>query len=430
MKKQAIFDVIVVGFAIFATIFGAGNLIFPTALGFGVGEGWNIAMIGFFFSGIVLPVLAIIAVGNSGGSFANISENVGSLFSKIFFFCIMVLIIGLLGQPRIGAVTYELGVNPIIPDINRILVAVVFYGVTIFFAVNPTKVVDMIGKYLTPILLTVLAVIISKGVFSPIGSPIDTGVANPFTSGFFTGYEIGDALGATVVASIFTAAVIGKGYTEPRSLARMTAFSAIIGGGLLFLVYGGLVYLGATASSVIEAGTERSALLAGVVGSILGKSGMAAMSLTVIFACLTTATGLSAAMAGYFNEITKGKVSYKIAVVLVNIVACIYSIVGVEMIMKIAMPVLLVFYPVAIVLIVMGVFHNFIPNRGCYKGAAYLTLLVSIINTLAMYGIDLKVVSWLPLAKQGFGWLVPAIAGLILGFFFDKTKITSPEVLR
>ena len=109
----------------------------------------------------------------------------------------------------------------------------------------------------------------------------------------------------------------------------------------------------------------------------------------------------------------------------VNVVAGIYSIMGVETIMKIAMPVLMVFYPVAIVLIIMGAFHKFSPNRGTYMGAAYFTLFVSMLNTLAIYGIDIKLVSWLPLSKQGFGWIVPAIAGLIIGFWVHKKKVNS-----
>jgi LIVCS family branched-chain amino acid:cation transporter len=416
-------DTVIIGFAIFATIFGAGNLIFPTALGFDVGNGFQLATIGFLFSGIILPVMTIIAVGQNGGSFANISKNVGSVFSKIFYFAVMVLVIGLIGQPRIGAVTYELGVSPLLPGANPILVAVLFYGLTIYIAINPAKVVDKIGKYLTPILLIILAVILGKGLGSPIGSPVDTGNGSPFLTGFYTGYEIGDALGATVVAGIFTAAVMAKGYTGHRNLSRMTTTSSIIGGLLLFIVYGGLLYLGATASGVIEAGTERSALLAGAVNKLLGSSGVAALSITVIFACLTTATGLSAAMGGYFNNISKGKISYKVAVVMVNVVAGVYSIVGVEMIMKIAMPVLMILYPVAIVLINLGLVHKYVPNRGCYIGATYFTLLFGVVNTLAMYGIDLKVASLLPFAKQGFGWVLPAFAGLIIGFFLYKKPV-------
>ncbi|MBW2369003.1 MAG: branched-chain amino acid transport system II carrier protein [Deltaproteobacteria bacterium] len=422
MNKKISIDIIIVGFAIFATIFGAGNLIFPSALGFSVGTGWTLAIIGFLFSGIMLPALAIVAVGNNGGSFENISLKVGPVFSKIFYFGVMVLIIGLVGQPRIGAVTYELGVNPIIPDTSRILVAALFYGVTICLAINPANVVDKIGKYLTPILLLVLGLIIGKGIISPIGTPTGICAENPFVVGFYTGYEIGDALGATVVATIFTAAVVAKGYSDSRQLSRVTAFSALVGATLLFLVYGGLVYLGATASSVVEAGTERSALLAAIVSNILGESGMTVMGVAVIFACLTTATGLSAAMAGYFNELSKGKLSYKAAVILVNVVAGIYSIVGVETIMKIAMPVLMILYPVAIVLIILGVFDKYIPNRGAYIGAAYLTLFVNVLNTLAMYGIDVKFISWLPLSKHGFGWCVPAVVGLIIGLLVSKKK--------
>lgn len=423
MNKKSFQDIIIVGFAIFATIFGAGNLIFPTALGFNAGNTWNIAIIGFTISGIVLPLIAIIAVGNNNGSFENISDKVSKVFSKILLLSIMILILGLVGLPRIGAVTYELGINPLFPNVNRIVVSIVFYAITIYFAINPANVVDKIGKILTPVLIITLVIIIGKGIIAPISTPIFTGIEKPFTTGFFTGYEIGDAFGTVVIASLFTAAIFAKGYSDSNQLKKMTVLSTLVGGSLLFLVYGGLIYLGATGSSIFNADIERTSLLAGIVEKLLGKVGLTGISIAVVFACLTTSVGMTSAISNYITKITNKKLKYKIVVIVLNIVAGILSILGVEGIMTFAMPVLVTFYPALIILIIMGLFSKYIPGRGAYIGAAYSSLAVSILGTLNMYGMNIKLISYLPFADYGFSWILPSIVGLIIGFILDKNKI-------
>ena len=419
MNKKTLGDTLIIGFAIFATFFGAGNLIFPTSLGFAVGNGWNIAIIGFLLSGIILPMLSIISVGKNGGSIENIAGKVSPIFSKIFTISIMVFVLGLIGLPRIGAVTYELGMLPLFPKVNPIIVSTIFYGITIWFAINPTNVVDKIGKFLTPVLLIILAIILFTGIALPLGTPVDTGIENIFTVGFLTGYEIGDALAGIVIASIFVSAIVSKGYSDSKELSKMSIKCGVVGGLGLFLVYGGLLYLGATGSSLFPADIEKANLLAGIVQKLLGKSGVMALSTAVIFACLTTSIGMSAAIAQFFSDITNNKLSYQVVVVVTNIVAGIFSITGVATIMKIAMPILLIGYPVAIVLIILGLFSHVIPNRGAYIGAVYFTLVISIFDTLVMYGVNIKpiqsFISFLPLSSKGFSWITPAIVGLIIG---------------
>lgn len=426
MNRKALSDSLVIGFAIFATFFGAGNLIFPTSLGFTVGSGWNVAIIGFMLSGIVLPVLTVVSVGKNGGSIENITDKVSPVFSKLLTISIMIFILALVGLPRIGAVTYELGVQPLLPQSSPIITSAIFFGISIWLAINPTTVIDKIGKYLTPVLLVLLAIIITKGITSPVGTPVNTGIENVFTVGFTTGYEIGDALGGIVVATIFVSAIASKGYSDPKQLYKMSIACGTIGGLGLLLVYGGLLYLGATGSGAFPAGIEKSGLLAGIVQNVLGKPGLTALSFAVIFACLTTSVGLTTAIAQYFSELTNNKLQYKPIVIGVCVVAAIFSITGVATIMKFAMPVFLIAYPVAIVILILGLISELIPSRGGFIGAVYFTLAVSIFDTMNMYGIAPKaiqsLISHLPLAGYGFSWTTPAIAGLILGIMFYPRK--------
>ena len=48
---------IVIGFALFAMFFGAGNLIFPPALGKAAGDAFLSSIIGFLITGVGLPLV-------------------------------------------------------------------------------------------------------------------------------------------------------------------------------------------------------------------------------------------------------------------------------------------------------------------------------------------------------------------------------------
>ncbi|MDB1145193.1 MAG: branched-chain amino acid transport system II carrier protein [Alcaligenaceae bacterium] len=52
-------NVFVVGFMLFAIFFGAGNLIFPPALGLQSGSAFWPSMIGFVITGVGVPLLGI-----------------------------------------------------------------------------------------------------------------------------------------------------------------------------------------------------------------------------------------------------------------------------------------------------------------------------------------------------------------------------------
>jgi len=429
MDKKTFRDMLVIGFAMFATFFGAGNMIFPPSIGFVAGSGWFVALIGFFISAIALPILSIVSTSKNGG-FENIAGKVSPTFSKIFVILIMIIVGVIVGVPRTGATAHELGIQPLLPNISPIITSIFFYGISIYFAINPTTVIDKIGKFLTPVLLIILTIIIFTGITSPISSPVDTGLEDVFTMAFTGGYQTGDALGGVVIASVFMSAIIAKGYSDSKERNKMIMLCGGVAGLGLLLVYGGLLYIGATGSSIFPADVEKTVLLDGLVRGLLGKTGITSLGIAVIFACLTTNIGISAAVGQFFSNLLNNKVTYKAIVIILNIFGLIISNIGVENIVKFAIPIFLVIYPVAIVLIIMGLFDQFIPNRGAYIGAVYCTLLVSIFDTLIMYGINIKpiqsFISYLPFSSKGFSWITPAMFGLIIGIL-AFSKITKEE---
>ena len=428
MNKKTFTDVIVVGFALFAMFFGAGNLIFPPSLGLIAGDKWSIALIGFLLTGVGMPLLGILAVSKSGGTMENFAGKVSPTFAKILGTVIMLAIGPLLAIPRTGATTFEMGILPIFPNASPILVSAIFFAITLFFVISPSKVIDSIGKVLTPVLLITIGFIIFKGVTTPVGELAVTNLENPFSRGFTEGYQTMDALGSIVLTSIVIAGLIAKGYTEQKQQMKLTVLSGIIAATGLLLVYGGLAYLGATAVNIFPADMGKTDLIINITALLLGDFGKIALGLVVGLACLTTAIGLTATAGEFFNKLTNNRVSYRTIVILITVFSAIVSNAGVETIVSFAVPLLVTVYPVAIALIVLSIFDGFIKSRGVYIGAVFGALLVSLFDALAAIGVNISsvqgIIGMLPFSTQGFGWIAPAVVCALIGALLFRDKIS------
>lgn len=424
-------DILVIGLALFAMFFGAGNLIFPPYIGLLSGDKWFVSLVGFLLTGIGLPLVGIIVMAKNDGDFGKFAGKVGTKFSKILGVVIMLAIGPLLAIPRTGATTYEMGVKPIFPNVSPILAITIFFAISLYFVINPSSVIDKIGKILTPILLLMLSIIIVKGIISPIGTMQSTGIENPFSRAFSEGYQTMDALASIVFAGIVIGSVVAKGYKNKNEQIKLTFISALIAAVGLLLVYGGLMYLGATASKLYNQEIAKTTLTIGITERLLGNFGKVALGLAVAFACLTTSVGLTATAGEFFSKLTNNKISYKSVVILVTVFSAVVSNFGVEKIVKIAVPLLVTVYPVVIVLIALNLFDDFIKNKNAYKGAVYLTLFVSLVDGLSAIGVNLSgvqnILLRLPFAKAGFGWLLPAILGFLVSSVITSNNKVNQE---
>lgn len=428
MNKKTFNDVIVIGFALFAMFFGAGNLIFPPSLGLMAGNKWVTALIGFLLTGVGMPLLGVLAVSKSGGSIEKFAGKVSPTFAKILGTVVMLAIGPLLAIPRTGATTFEMAVKPIFQNANPIVASIIFFTITLFFTISPSKVIDNIGKILTPILLVTVGIIIFKGITTPVGELAVTNFTNPFSRGFTEGYQTMDALASIVLTSIVTAGIIAKGYTDQKQQIKLTVLSGIVAASGLLLVYGGLMYLGATAVNIFPADVAKTDLIINITGLLMGGWGKIALGLTVGLACLTTAIGLTATAGEFFSKLSNNRVSYRTVVILITLFSTIVSNAGVETIVNLAVPLLVTVYPVVIVLITLSIFDNLIKNRGVYIGAVYGALFVSLFDALAGIGVNITsvrgIINMLPFADQGFYWIAPAVIGALFGAVLFRNKVS------
>jgi len=411
--------VVLVGMALFAMFFGAGNLIFPPYMGFLSGSVWSLALLGFLITGIGMPLMGIIAAARAGGTVEHLAGRVGPRFARVLSIVVILAIGPLLAIPRTAATTFEMGFRPNLPWVSPAVASIIFFTITLFFSLNQSKVVDKIGKILTPFLLVTLVWIILKGVLSPIGPLTEGVVDNAFSSGFREGYQTMDAMASIVFAEIIIAALIFKGYKNVRDQVKLASFAGLIAAVGLGLVYGGLMYLGATSRTLFAADIERTTLLINISHSILGNAGKVALGLAVSLACLTTSVGLTATVGDYFNGISKGKLRYKPIVVATVIFSGVFATVGVTKIVQIAVPLLVLVYPVAIILIILTIIGRRTIHRAVYTGAVIGALATSVFDALTAAGLPIapinNLLSHIPLAQAGFPWILPAVIGAMIG---------------
>ncbi|MEG0134658.1 MAG: branched-chain amino acid transport system II carrier protein [Cetobacterium sp.] len=420
-------EVLLTGFALFAMLFGAGNLIFPPVVGYTVGTNWIYALIGFFITGIGFPLLAIISATLAGDKLDNFAERVSPKFSKIFNIVLILAIGPLLALPRTGATAFEMAIAPHLSGNTSVIkysFLIVYFIISLIFSLKSNKVIDRVGKILTPILIVILSIIIYKGVSSPIGDPVVSQVTDSFKYGFFNGYQTMDTLASVIFSGIILKSIRnGRNLSKKQELSFLTNSSLIALFGLT-IVYGGLLYIGATSSGALtNYGTTR--LLADIVNSLLGKSGIVFLGICIAGACLTTAVGLTATVADYFSDLLK--ISYEKIAVATTVISFLFASLGVDMIVKISAPILVLLYPIAIVLIALNFFGKRIKNDGIYLGAVIGAGFVGVIEMLQALNINISLLNHiykiLPLQSFGLGWVVPAIIfGTIVGLIKKEDK--------
>ena len=430
MNKKMLKDILITGFAMFAIFFGSGNLIFPPQVGLLSGEFVFWAIAGIALSGILFPMLAVASVGNVGYGIKDMMKHVTPWWHYLYMgLGLLVVIFGTI--PRCGGVAFETGFQGIfgtMPVSGRIIFLIIFFAVSYYFAMNKSNVIDKIGKYLTPILLITLLVIIILAVFNPLG-PIEGGVeesaGSAFVNSFLTGYNTGDVGTGIICAGIFIVAFREKGYTKKSDYRKMIFGIIVIGFILLFIVYGGLAYLGAQGSGYYEADVDTTFLLNDLVRRLAGYGGSVVLSLAVIFACLTTAVGMIATTGEWVEDWTKGKVSYKAASLIITTAIFLVSSTGVSNVLAISGPIFSIIFPMSVVMMFLGLFKKFVPNDGAWKGAVIVSFIMSLFDGLnvaqasGILPIDvsgiMNVIYMIPLAREGFAWVIPTIIGFIVG---------------
>lgn len=412
-------DIIALGFMLFAFFLGAGNIIFPPLAGQLAGDHLFPAMSGFLLTAVGLPLVTIIAVAISGGSWEHLTKHLPAKASLVMAALIFIIIGPAFAAPRTGLVAYEMAVKPLFADLNLTVFSILFFAVAMFFSWSQGKLIDVIGKVLTPALFIGL-IVLALGVFiDPQGQMLAAQgeyATQPLTKGFLEGYNTMDTFGALMFGILIVDALRAKGITEEKATTKYLISAAVIAAAGLAFVYISLFYLGATSSSVAMGADNGGVVLSQYVIALFGDKGQLVLSVIVLLACLTTAIGLISACSDFFS--THTPISYKAWVVINGVACAVVANVGLAQLIALSVPVLFALYPVAIALVALTFIRTKLANpQAAYRVVILVSLLFALIDAAKVSGLDVSFFNFLPLFDIGMGWLLPTVAAMIVMTF-------------
>jgi LIVCS family branched-chain amino acid:cation transporter len=380
-------QIVVVGLAIFSMLFGAGNLIYPMNVGSQAGQFNTIAIIGFLITAVMLPLVGLITIIFFNGNYDEFFERLGKLPAKIMVFFCMLIIGPVIAIPRIVTVSYTM-LQPFMPETSIIPFAVIFLGITFLCTYRESKIVDLLGKYISPALVVSLFTIIIVGLFKKDQMVITT--SNPMDLFFYslrTGYETLDLLGSIFFSSIVIT-LLKKNCKEkyenhPRRLASFGLKAGLFGTTILALIYYGMSLL-AKYHSHSMIGINGGEIFRNISLNVLGRSGGLILGVAVLMACFSTAIALAAVVSEYIQRVIfKNRICFVSSLVILLLCSLPLSIKGLDYVGQLTGgPLTYVGYPVLITLTFFNLAHKL-------WGVTYVKLpvaLVGIITTLTYLG--------------------------------------------
>ncbi|MCS6711959.1 branched-chain amino acid transport system II carrier protein [Brachybacterium sp. EF45031] len=435
------------GLALFAMFFGAGNLIIPTMIGVEAGPAASRAMLGFALTGVLLPALSTIAATTVRPEERRLADRIGPrlgllVTAAIFLGCGMIY-----GIPRVGAVSYEMSLAPALGGggdgvlaadaggaggiAARVAYSAVFFGLAYVLTRRPSRILTVLGGWLTPLLLALLAaLVVSVLQVAPVHpQPSATYARSPELAGFVQGYFTMDALAALLFAGVVIGSFTAAGL-DRQAVRRGTVISAVIAAALLVAVYAGLVRVG-----MVGAGSNGAEVLAGVAQERFGTAGQLLFGAIVVLACLTTTIGLSSASAQFFHELWP-RLSEHAWLTLTLGVSFLLSNLGLEAILAVVAPINQLLYPIVICLILVALLEVLLRGvraghgagrlHWAYRLPAWVAGLLSVPEALwstqaAVFAPLRQLLDAFPLGELQLAWVVPALVALAVGLLVDLT---------
>lgn len=444
MKKLTFRQLLVVASMLFGMFFGAGNLIFPASMGQLAGRNLWLASVGFLIAGVGLPLLGVAALGISREEgLLELSSRVSKGYG-LFFTCLLYLTIGpFFAIPRCATVSYTVGIQRMLPETGQNLAlavfSLVFFGAVLFFSLRPGEILTWIGKVLNPLFLCFLAVLVLRALTAPLGSVADIAPTGSYATaalptGLLEGYNTMDALASLAFGIIVVNAIRGLGVEEPGQVAKSTVLAGLFSSLLMAAIYLMVTVVGAQSRGLFEASSNGGEALAQIAEHYFGPAGALILAATVTIACLKTAVGLITSCGETFVKIFPHGPSYRVWAVTFCVVSFLIANLGLNAILDYSTPVLMFLYPLSIVLILLTLCGGFFGNDktvlkwtiGCTAVASVFDLLRTLPGeTQAFFhleGVVALAQTWLPLCKQGFGWVIPALVGLVIGLVLRRVR--------
>lgn len=441
-KKLTWQQLVLIASLIFGMFFGAGNLIFPVQLGQLAGGNWLPATLGFLVTGTVVPFLAMLAVSvTHSRSVYDVAKPVGHWFGLAFLVAIHLTIGPFFGTPRTAATAFSMGGAPFLAPkdqgLGMLLFSGAFFGLAYYLTVKQSGLMKWVGKYLNPLFLALLLVVLLLALVMPMGSTHQavsaTYQAHAGFQGILDGYNTMDGIALLALAVSVVYAVKALGFRDSQ-VSQVLAKAGLLSIVAEAVLYAALVLLGVTSLGQFKAAANGGDAFAQIVAHYAGNFGTALTGVVVTLAVFTTAMGLFVSFAQDMHLVFP-KVSYLWFLRVIAFGSFVTANAGLTNIVAWSVPVLMFLYPISLVLIMLSLtakYFNYAPV--VYRSVVGFVALPALLDALAsspfMSGrVAQQVVNTyhqlIPFSALGFGWLIPAAVGTFVGLgVYSLAQIT------
>ncbi|MGF1739124.1 branched-chain amino acid transport system II carrier protein [Photobacterium satsumensis] len=426
-------NTLAIGLMTFAMFLGAGNIIFPPLLGLQAGTHYLPAMLGFLITAVGLPALTLVVLGRLSHS-QQLTAALPKPMATGFWVLLFTAIGPAFGMPRAVTVAYEMGIAPFTNGDLLLPFSLIFVAVTLLLAFQRGKLVDYIGKVMTPLLvllLAVLAVAACVAPVSPMTLPSGDYQHQAVTQGLIQGYMTMDAIAAVGFGWVIIKTIQDKSVSQDQGVSsRGALFSSTVKVTLIYAVlmsacYLAMGYVGATSSAVASGATNGGEILTNYVASLFGIYGQYLLAVIIIMACLTTTVGLTNACAEYYQQTFNAP--FSVTTVIVCALTGLIANFGLEQILEVSLPVILVLCPVAIALVITALVVKSSPfQRTIFVATVSVTLVFGTIDTLHILGLipaqwEAVLSQFMPLYAAHASWLLPCLTTLLFSLLANAS---------
>lgn len=440
-KKLSMRETIIVASTLFGMFFGAGNMIFPVHLGQMAGSNSWPAIIGFIVTAVSIPILAVAALGNTHSDDLQVlSSKVSNWYGVVFTVALYLTIGPFFAIPRCCTVSFTTGLAPMVPEsaftVGQFIYSLVFFAVVLFFSLRPSGITTWIGKWINPIFLAFLAIMIITAMIHPGAhladvEPTEAYQNGAFFNGFIEGYGTMDAIAGLAFGIVIIDIIRGLGLKNDEDVAKATVKSGVFTAILMSIIYILSIIMGAQSRGLFELSDNGGIALTQISKHYFGGIGTLILALTITFACLKTAIGLVTSCSEMFCKMFPKSLSYRGWAIAFTIFSLCVANVGLTAIITYAIPVLMLLYPLVTVLIVMALFEKaFGKSKYVYQWVtigAFIPAVFDFCKTLPAGFGSVEIANQIgtrifPFFNYGLGWIVPSLIGLVIGLVLTKIK--------
>ena len=429
------------GLLLFGIFFGAGNLIFPPALGAQSGSHFWPAIAGFVLSGVGIAIITLI-VGtlNPKGYVHEISRKIAPWFAIVYLVALYLSIGPFFAIPRTATVSYEVGIAPLLGQSGGTLFifTLVYFCLAYLIALYPSKILDSIGRILTPIFAILIVVLVVLGALKYSGQAPQVATAayqaSAFGQGFLEGYNTLDALASVAFSVIAVTTLNQLGFTSKKEYIKTIWIVGIVVAIGFSILYIGLGYLGnhfPIPAKVMASDANKGVyVLSEATKTIFGPAAQIFLAGMVTVTCFTTTAGLIVSTGEFFHN-TFPKISYKVYATIFTLIGFAIANLGLSAIIAYSLPVLMILYPITITIVLIVIVNKFIDlSKPGMQLTIFLVSLVAIADVLAStfkLSSLANIIKTLPFAAESLPWLLPAVVGIVLSLFLPNKQSAEEE---